>query len=268
MLKRVRSWLFLVLHEAPPDNLASRRVNVAIMTIIVLSVISVILESVSSLMEQYRPVFRTIEWVTVIIFSIEYALRIWTCTLDARYAAPVTGRLKFAVTPMALIDLAAVLPFYLPFFVRLDLRFLRAVRLVRLLRIFKLGRYSSALQTLGTVFTKKREELLVTLFVVAIVIILASSVMYFVENQTGNAAAFSSIPSAMWWAVVTLTTIGYGDMYPTTPLGKFLGAVIALLGIGVIALPTAILGSAFVEELRKKGAQPPRTCPHCGKPLE
>jgi len=266
MANDIRHRVFEVLHVASPGDRAARAVNFTIMGLIVLSVASVIFETVESLAAGYATFFRMIEICTVAVFTVEYILRLWSATLDERYSGAVSGRLKFAVTPMALVDLAAIAPFYLPRVVHLDFRFLRAVRLFRLFRLFKLGRYSQSLQTFGRVMSRKKDEMLVTLFIMTLVIILASSLMYFVEYDPPN-GTFSSIPAAMWWAVSTLTTVGYGDIYPLTPLGKFLGSVVAVMGIGLFALPTGILGAAFVEELQKQHAKK-RVCPHCGKEID
>ena len=169
-------------------------------------------------------------------------------------------------TVSKIFDLIAILPFYLPMIMLIDLRFVRVLRLFRLLRVFKLGRYSESLRTLANVLKRKKEELFITIFVVMILLIIASSLMYFIENEA-QPEIFSSIPSAMWWGVATLTTVGYGDAYPVTPVGKLLGAVIALLGIGMFALPTGILGSGFVEEMQRK-REKRKICPNCGKEIE
>ena len=266
MLMRIKRRLFEILHVASNDDRAARAVNISIMTIIVLSVISVILETVQAVAGTHRFFFRTVEAVTVIVFSVEFVLRLWVCTLDPKYVGAVAGRIRFALSPYALIDLLAVAPFYVTLatrYVRLDLRFLRAVRLLRLGRLFKLSRYSTSLQTLGAVFNRKKDDMLVALFIVCILIILASSMMYFVENPA-QPQVFSSIPAVMWWAVTTLTTVGYGDICPITPLGKLLGSVVALMGIGLFALPAGLLGSGFIEELQRRRVTQPRTCPHCG----
>lgn len=155
------------------------------------------------------------------------------------------------LTPLAMIDLFAILPFYLPMIIPLDLRFIRAVRLFRLFRLFKIGRYSKALSLLKKVLKDKKEELILIIFVVFLLLIIFSSLMYFIEKEA-QPEAFSSIPEAMWWGIITLTTVGYGDVYPITPLGKILGALIAFLGIGMFALPAGILGSGLVEVVRKK----------------
>jgi len=268
MLTRAKRRLFEILHVAAPGEPVARAVNVTIMSLIVLSVISVILETVQAVAANHRFFFRSVEAVTVVIFSLEYLLRLWVCNLDPKYAGAVKGRLKFALSGYALIDFAAIAPFYVTLatrLIRLDLRFLRAVRLFRLFRLFKLGRYSTSLQTLGDVFNRKKDEILVTLFIVSIIIVLASSLMFFVENPA-QPQIFTSIPAAMWWAVATLTTVGYGDIYPITPLGKFLGAIVAVMGIGLFALPAGLLGSAFIEEIQKRHKKP-LTCPHCGKEI-
>lgn len=167
------------------------------------------------------------------------------------------------MTPMALIDLLAIIPFYLPFFVP-DLRFVRIIRLFRILRILKLGRYSKALQTFGNVLKRKKEDLAIALSTLLVLLVFAASLIYIVEHQA-QPEVFSSIPAAMWWAVVTLTTVGYGDVYPVTIVGKLLGAGIAVLGIGLFALPVGILASGFAEEIKGDDNNP--TCPHCGKKI-
>jgi voltage-gated potassium channel len=164
---------------------------------------------------------------------------------------------------MAVVDLAAVLPFYLPF-LGLDLMFLRSLRLVRIARLGKLNRYSQAMQLLGKVVWNRRAELASSVLVLLVLLVVVSSLMYYAERDA-QPDRFGDIPSAMWWGVATLTTIGYGDTYPVTALGKALATVAAVLGIGMFALPTGILGSAFVEELQAR--RRPARCPHCGKEL-
>jgi voltage-gated potassium channel len=165
---------------------------------------------------------------------------------------------------MVLIDLFAILPFYIPTS-GLDFRVLRAVRLTRLFRILKLGHYSQSLRTLGKVLKSKREELIVTLFAGVILLIIASSIMYYIERDT-QPDKFNSILSAMWWGVSTLTTIGYGDIYPITTLGKIVGSFISVMGIGLFVLPAGILASGFSSELQNN-VKNPKVCPHCGKDI-
>jgi voltage-gated potassium channel len=167
---------------------------------------------------------------------------------------------------MALVDLLAILPFYLPKS-GMDLRVLRALRLMRVFRVAKVWRYSAALHTLGRVFVTRREQLLATLFTAFLLVVVASTLMYYVEHEA-QPDRFSSVPASMWWGIATITTIGYGDMYPVTPWGKVLASVMAVLGIALFALPTAILGTAFLEELQSRNKAADEVCPHCGKPIK
>jgi voltage-gated potassium channel len=252
-----------VLREGAPGDTLSRVVNLSLAALIVLNVAAIIFESVASVRDAAASWFLAFETFSVAVFTAEYVLRLWSC-VEAEGFAGHRGRLRFALKPMPLIDLAAVLPFYLTF-ATVDLRFLRVLRLLRILRVAKLARYSTAMQTLGRVLVKKREELSVTVLALLVLLIVASVLMYHAERDA-QPEAFASIPAAMWWAAATLTTVGYGDVYPVTALGRLLGAVIAILGIGMFALPAGILGGAFMEEVSARRRGPP-TCPHCGREI-
>jgi voltage-gated potassium channel len=258
----IKRRIYHLVERVDADDRQGRAFDLFIMALIALNVSAVMLETVEEVAAPYSAFFRVFEVFSVVVFSAEYLLRLWSCTSDTRYRGGLRGRVRYALTPLALIDLAAILPFYLEF-LAVDLRFVRSLRLFRLLRVFKLARYSSSLRTLGRVLKSKREELLVTLFVVLIMLIFAASAMYYAERDD-QPDKFSSIPAAMWWGVATLTTVGYGDVFPITPLGKLLGAVIAILGVGLFALPTGILASGFAEELQKTRRHEPLICPHCG----
>lgn len=262
---QLRRRVYEILEVAAPGDRASRLFDIFILSLIALNVVALVVETVKPVYEKSPLFFRGFEVVSVLIFSVEYLLRIWSCTASPDYGSPVRGRFRFAVTPLVLIDLFAVLPFYIPF-VGLDLRFIRAVRLFRLFRVAKLGRYSVALRTFGRVLSAKKEELITAVFFLLLLLVLASSLMYFAENEA-QPERFSSIPSAMWWGIATLTTVGYGDVYPVTGFGKFLASVVAILGIGMFALPTGILGAAFLEEIQKSKTGS-KVCPHCRKEIE
>lgn len=263
MVTAVRNRTFAVLDVAADGDFTSRFVDVTIMTLIVLNVIAVVLETVPSLQAAYGPQFHAFDLFSVMVFTLEYVLRLWSCTTDPRYAHPVWGRVRFAARPMIIIDLLAILPFLLPLVVTVDMRALRILRLFRLFRVFKLARYWSALRLMGDVLNSKKEELIVGFIVMTIVLVFAASLMYVVEHEV-QPEAFGSIPASMWWAVATLTTVGYGDVYPVTALGKFGGALIALVGVGMFAMPAGILAQGFADECRKRrGVRPPMTCPHC-----
>jgi voltage-gated potassium channel len=263
--QRMRRRVFTLLSTAESGDRASRMVDVFLAVLIVANVLAAIFQTVESLYQAWHVWFDAFEIASVAVFTAEYALRIWSCTTDPRYRSPIGGRLRFALTPLLLIDLLAIAPFYLSSVITLDLRMLRAVRLVRLLRVLKIARYSESLQVLGRVLVAKRQELLVTLVPVGVLLVIASTLMYYTERDA-QPDQFSSIPAAMWWGVATLTTVGYGDVFPVTAAGKVIAAFIALLGIGLFALPAGILGSGFVEELQRK-RQPPEQCPHCGRSL-
>jgi len=250
-----------VLEPATEGDRASRVFDVFIMTVIALSVLSVALETVASVAVRWGGALRAFEIFSITVFTIEYLLRVWSVTADPRFSQSLTGRVRWMLTPMAIIDLLAILPFYLNLG-RLDLRFLRALRLFRLFRVLKLARYSDSLALLGRVFRSKKEELVVTLTAVLFLLFLSSSLVYYVENGT-QPEAFSSIPASLWWGVATLTTVGYGDIYPVTAAGRVLGAVIAILSIGLFALPAGILASGFAEEMRRGREEERRRCPHC-----
>lgn len=262
---RFRKRLFEIVEKARPGDVASRIFDVSIMTLICLNLLAIILASVERLWLTYWEVFFWFELFSVAVFTAEYVVRVWSCVEERAFRRPVAGRARFALTPLAIVDLLAILPFYLPF-LGVDLRALRVLRLFRLFRIFKMARYSNAMRLLWRVVVARRAELLITLFTMGILLVLASTTMYFAESEA-QPAAFPHIPAAMWWAVATLTTVGYGDVYPITALGKLMGSVVAILGIGMFALPTGVLGAGFVAEIQKR-KRPRKTCPHCGKEIE
>jgi len=235
--------------------------HIFMIILIILNVLSVMVETVEEIAEQYADILLYFEYFSVAIFSIEYFLRIWCCNVNKKYSG-IIGRIKFLFTPMALIDLLSIMPFYLSILMTLDLRFIRLVRLLRIFRLFKIGRYSSAYTLINHVIIAKKEYLTITMIFVITLLIISSCMMYFIEHEA-QPQVFSSIPATMWWGIVTLTTVGYGDAYPITPLGKLLSAMLALLGIGLFALPAGILASGFSEEIQKQHSR--KLCPYCGK---
>jgi len=256
---RLKERLYRILEQPEASDRLARAWNLAIMGAIAISTLAVIVETVESVNHQLRPILQTIELASLGLFGTEYLLRLWVITCSPRYAHPLFGRLRFAITPLALIDLLAIAPALVA--TRVDLRFLRIARLARVLRVLKLARYSQGIGLIGRVVKRKREELLVALGFFLILLVMASALMYFAEHDA-QPKAFSSIPAAMWWAVVTMTTLGYGDVYPVTVAGRILAGITALLGIAAFALPTSILGAGFLAEL--DGAAKREKCPRCG----
>ncbi|MBB4635411.1 ion transporter [Longimicrobium terrae] len=261
MISRLR---VLQITEAPrAGDAASRRFGIFILALIAANVLAVILGSVPELEARWEAEFRAFEVFSVAVFSVEYLARVWSCVEDPRYRGAVRGRLRYMLRPLALIDLLAIAPFFVPA-AALDLRFLRAMRLFRLVRLLKAGRYVTALGLFRQVIRQKREELVLSLALMAVLLIVSSSVMYIAENGR-QPDEFSSIPASMWWAVATLTTVGYGDVIPETPSGRLAAGLISIVGIGLFALPTAILGAGFVEAVQAR--REPAACPHCGGQL-
>jgi len=218
----------------------------------------------------YQGFFFYFEWFSTAIFSVEYILRLWVCNLDPRFARRF-GRLRYSLTPMAIIDIVAILPTFLPHLIEVvDTRIARAIRMFRLVRILKIGRYAYAVQTLTGVISRKKEELAITGFVLVMLLILCSSLIYFIEHDA-QPQGYPSIAQSMWWSIVTLSSVGYGDVYPITAAGKFVGSIIILLGVGFVALPTGILSAGFLEHMREKkrgkDAEVFGYCPHCGEQL-
>jgi voltage-gated potassium channel len=260
----VKHRVYELLEREPAPSPGARRVRAVILALILVSALGLVLESVAGIRAAAAPAFRILEIVTVTIFSAEYLVRLWAITENPRYAHPIKGRLRWAVSPLALLDLLAVLPFYLPF-ITADTRVLRLVRIFRLARIAKFGRYNRAAGMLAAAVRERREELTVSGVFIAMLLVISSSLMFYAENEA-QPEVFSSIPASMWWAIVTLTTVGYGDTYPVTSIGRVLAAVTAILGIAMLALPTAILTSGFMERLRKPVSG--ERCPHCGGELQ
>ena len=255
----VKDRVAVVLEAHNVDDKGAVAASFTLSGLIAINAIGMMVETLPGLSPGWMGLLRWIDLVSVSIFSLEYLARVWSATSLPGFQHPVLGRLRYMLTPLAIIDLVAILPALLSF--GIDLRSMRALRLLRLARVLKLGRYSSALQLLARVVHSKREPLLASLFVLGILLIVSSSLMYYAENAA-QPAAFPSIPAALWWGVATLSTVGYGDIYPVTAMGKLVGSVVAVLGIGMFALPAGLLGSGFVTELAAKSK--PSQCPHCG----
>lgn len=261
--------IYNLIRDDDENDLASNIFDTIIIVLIIVNVILVIAQTFE-LSAVVQSVFYYIELISVIIFTIEYILRVWTSDFIRPEMRPVKARLRYVFSFMAIIDLLSILPFYLPFLIPIDLRVLRILRVLRLFRVFKFNRYTTALAAIATVFKRKKSQLLSSVFVVLLLMIIASVLMYNVESEA-QPEAFSNAFSSLWWAVATLTTVGYGDIYPITVLGKILSAVIALLGIGLVAVPTGIISAGFtemIEEEKKENTDEKEFCPYCGHKID
>ena len=243
--------VFHALEIAQDDNRLSKAIDVFLIGLILASVVAVILESMPGIEARYGNALALFEAFTIAVFTVEYVLRLWS-SVEADYAVGLSAfraRLKYMTSFHAVIDILAILPFYLLFFGlfgNVDMRFLRAVRL---LRVLKLTRYSAAMNMVFITFRENGRALGAAFLILVTVMLLAASGMYYFERQS-QPEAFGSIPAAMWWAFATLTTVGYGDVTPITVGGKVFGALITVVGIGMVALPTSILATGYSQQLK------------------
>lgn len=227
-----------------PRTLAERSVSWFLAAVIISNVIIIGALTVPSLSPAWS---RGLEWanrVCVAIFAIEYLARLYACTRMPGYEGSLSGRLRYMRQFFPLMDLIAILPALLPIFGGVNLEALRLIRLIRILSIMRLGRYSMAMQLFGRVAYTKRGEFGALMIIVTIMLLLSSSVMYYLEHKA-QPEVFTSIPASLWWGIVTLTTVGYGDATPVTEVGRIVGGLIALLGVGVAALPAGIMASGL-----------------------
>ena len=248
-LSITRNRVWKLLEPAEDNDNLSKFIDIFLVNLIFFNILMVILETVDTLYFRYKLWFIYFELFSVTIFSIEYVSRFWSC-VENKTKGETNGkaRLRYIFSFSAIIDLIAILPSLLAFlFPTVDLRFVRALRIFRLL---KFSRYSNSINTLLIVLWDQRKSLGAAFFILFIVLIISSSGMYIVEKDI-QPDKFGSIPQSMWWSIVTLTTVGYGDVYPVTSMGKFFGSIIIILGIGTVALPSGILASAFTEYTRR-----------------
>jgi voltage-gated potassium channel len=272
------------------SNKAARLFNVLLAVLIIANVTAVVLETVEPIRNRYSTAFSIAEHAATAVFSVEYVLRLWTA-VDLRggqFAHPIWGRLRYMRSFFALVDLVAVLPALLGLLGADDLRVLR---LLRLLRMIKLTRHSKVFNLLWSVFREEAPTIGALLFILTLTLTVSGALAYMVEGEE-QPAAFSSIPAAMWWAIQTLTTVGYGDIVPVTAVGKVLGGIVSIIGIGTLALFSGVITVGFLDQLRiiREQASNPHAvsadeaeierrvtgpsapsaeiCPCCGRPMQ
>jgi voltage-gated potassium channel len=249
--KSLRRHIFEVIEIGAGGHLVGRAFDIFMVLLILLNVCAVAIETVESVGTTYESAFLYFEIFSLIIFVIEYLLRIWTAVEyqpDDSEHSNGKFRLRFIFSPLMVVDFVAIAPTILFSFAGFDFRFLRVFRF---LRLFKLMRYSPALASLASVFYEERRALIATLIIMLGLALFASSIMYYLEGSV-QPEAFGNIPSALWWAFATLTTVGYGDVVPITATGKIVGAMIMIMGIGVYALPIGIIASGFANEIHRR----------------
>jgi voltage-gated potassium channel len=236
------------------DDWASRTFDIILLILIFGSIFIVILDSVASLRAEYGQLFLTLEWISTILFTIEYGLRVWLSRESKGYIFSFFG----------MVDLLAILPMYLSFFILNSqlLSVVRALRLLRVIRILKLGRYVVEAEYLTRSLKASLHKILIFIGFVVTIILIMGTLMFIIEGPENG---FTSIPVGMYWAIVTLTTVGFGDIYPVTPLGQFVSSLIMLLGYAIIAVPTGIISSEMAAQKRKLLNEDEMQCPFCAK---
>jgi len=243
------------LHEViyESNTVAGKTFDVALLIAIVLSILVVMLDSVASYHNKYGGIFTALEWGFTVLFTIEYLLRLMV----------IRHPLRYVKSPLGIIDLLALIPSYLSiiFIGAQSLLALRALRLLRIFRIFRLGRYLSEMNFLTQAIAGSLRKISIFMLTVLTLVVVLGSVMYLVEHRENG---FSSIPESIYWAIVTITTVGYGDISPVTPTGKFVASIMMLIGYAIIAVPTGIITTEMAVAARKKG-QHLQVCPGCGR---
>lgn len=235
--------------EEPRRGNIAYWINSVIYLLIILSVLSLMLSTVDTLHASYADYFELTNHVTMLIFTVEYLARVYAAGAEEAYKG-IRGKLRYMLTPYAIIDLVSILPYLLT---SLDINsvFMRTLRLLRILRLFRMRKYAIFAQILKKIVVSKKEEFLVLLFYSVIMLVLLSFLIFELEHDT-QPEVFSNVVQTLWWAVATLTTVGYGDMYPVTGMGQFITAIISVLGIAFVAIPGGIFASEFISEFSKR----------------
>ncbi|POR53947.1 cyclic nucleotide-gated ion channel [Bosea psychrotolerans] len=245
-----RRQIHLWIDHGAGDDLIATMLHRGLVALICANVVAIVLESVPSIAARFSVGFQAFEFVSLLIFALEYAIRLWAAPEHARYRglSPARARLAYAASVPAVIDLLATLPLL---FGLMGFGELKVLLLLRLLRFFKLGRYSPGMASLSAALAAERKALFACFVILMGVMLMAASAMHIVEHEA-QAEKFGTIPDAMWWAIITLTTVGYGDVYPVTAAGKAVAAVTAVLGLIMLALPVGIVATAFAQEIHRR----------------
>lgn len=234
----------MTVHESSLGAEKYKALDTFIYILIILSAVSMFLDSYEGIHVKYGNILSRFELFCVLVFTLEYIVRTFS-------SIKVHGKLKYNFSFLGIIDVVSILPYYLPIFFALDLRSIRLLRLVRLARILKIARHSKAINQLVRVLYSIRHQLQLTFFLSFIVIVISGMLIYYAEHEE-QPEVFQNMGQSIWWAVATLTTVGYGDIYPVTGIGKTIASIVALVGIGLIAIPTGLISAAYVEMVDKE----------------
>ena len=246
---RFKKWVYDTIHPDASDTFAANVFDCIIMTLIILSV-AIVFAVTFDLPQEVMDVCRKAERVIVIVFVGEYLLRLWTANLRYPDSGWLVSRIRYVFSAVAIIDLLAILPFFLPFVLPEGMLGIRALRLMRLLRVFKVAQHSRTLSAITDVIREKAKDLVAVLFFMSLMVLFLSLLMYAAEHDA-QPDKFENAVSALWWAIETFTKSGTRGFYPITTLGRIIGAVVSVLGICLIAIPTGIISSGLIEQLKK-----------------
>jgi len=255
---RARRRWFHILHKPSPDNPAARRVNYLLAFLILSNALSLSVETLVGLDRHVVEGLRWFERFSTAVYIVEYLARLWVCVEQSHLSNPVVGRLRYALQPLALLDLIVIVTAWFP----IDLRFLRVARMVRLLKVLRLNNLEHSLAKVEDGLRRRSGLILLSVALMLVCIYASAALVYQLEHEL-QPTVFSSIPGTMWWAVSTLTTIGYGDMIPKTPPGKFFTSLITVFGIGIFALPSSIITAVIIEASLLDRDK--LVCRHCGR---
>ncbi len=276
-LKKIKRRIFQIIQVGETKDFISRSFDFILIFFILLNVIIMIAETYA-IPQELLGMFNIIERVSVTFFTIEYLLRLWTSDLLYRRRRRLESLADFAFSPFGIIDLLAILPYYLPELFPSGMIALRALRAVRILRLFRINKYYDSLAVIALIVKKKRGQLMSSLFIIIVMMLASALTMYSVEHEA-QPAVFDNACTSIWFVVSNISTIGFGDIYPITFLGRALSILITFLGIGLVAIPTGIISAGFVEQIsiakraeeherKRKQAEEKHYCPYCGKKLD
>jgi voltage-gated potassium channel len=274
LIAKTRKFLYDTMEVPASEDQQGLVYELFMAVLIILNAVAMIVGTVSSVQQQYEWILNPFEYFSILIFTVEYILLIWVCTESPLYNDPVRGRIRYMLTPIALINLASFLPAYIPFLIPFDLRALRILRLFRIIRLLKLTKYSDSLKIIFRAIDAKKEQFILTFIAVIVFVIITSIFIFYAENGENPSESFSDIPRTIWWGLETLSPVSSEDAVPITVTGKLIMTLYALLQIAVFAIPAGIMCSAFDEQWAKeyddqKAAAEQAlenrvvSCPHC-----
>ncbi len=262
LYKRARGYIYQVLHTIQIESNVEKYVKGMLIFLILLNVAITILESVPKYEITYGGLFETMELITVIIFAIEYILRVWSIVESDHYQGAIKGRVKFIFSFYSLVDLCIFLPIIFPRILTTDLELTKMLRLLRLIRLLKIGEYSQSLSKVKKIFRRKRHDMGISFAIIGLLIVIFGSGFYFFEHAT-QPAVITDIPTTIWWGVAKFTKLSYVQISPLTTGGTMCDLVLSFLGLGFFALPSAMLAAGFMEEFQLE--RKAMCCPHCQK---